>query len=76
MSSGGPVYKSLGFAAEVFGFPRSTGLAGSDGTVAFLTGPTYAVAKWLVLDAGAIIPLAGPQPYSLYAGLTWNIGKL
>jgi hypothetical protein len=76
VSSGGPIYRSLGFAAEVFGFPRTTGPAGNDGTVAFLTGPTFTVAKWLVLDAGAIIPLAGPQPHSVYAGLTWNIGKL
>jgi hypothetical protein len=76
VSSGGPIYKSLGFAAEVFGFPRTTGPAGNDGTVAFLTGPTFTVARWLVLDTGAIIPLAGPQPHSFYAGLTWNIGKL
>jgi Putative MetA-pathway of phenol degradation len=76
VSSGGPIYRSLGFAAEVFGFPRTTGPAGNDGTVAFLTGPTFTVAKWLVLDAGAIMPLAGPQPHSVYAGLTWNIGKL
>jgi hypothetical protein len=32
--------------------------------------------KWLVLDAGAIVPLAGPQPHAWYAGLTWNVGKL
>ncbi len=76
VSSGGPVYKSLGWVAELFGYPRTTGPAGSDGTVAFLTGPTFAVAKWFVLDAGAIIPVAGPQPHSWYAGLTWNIGKL
>ena len=76
VSSGGPVYKSLGWVAEFFGYPRTTGPAGSDGTVAFLTGPTFAVAKWFVLDAGAIVPVAGPQPHSWYAGLTWNIGKL
>lgn len=76
VSSGGPLYKSLGFAAEVFGFPRTTGPAGSDGTVAFLTGPTFTAAKWIVIDAGAIIPLAGPQAHAFYAGLTWNFGKL
>jgi hypothetical protein len=76
VSAGGPVYKSLGWVAEVFGFPRMTGPAGSDGTIAFLTGPTVEIQKWLVLDAGAIIPLGGPQPHAFYAGLTWNIGKL
>lgn len=76
VSGGGPVYESLGWVVELFGFPRTTGPAGQDGTVAFLTGPTFVVEKWLVLDLGAIIPLAGPQPHAFYAGLTWNIGKL
>lgn len=76
VSGGGPVYKSLGWVAELFGFPRTTGPAGRDGTIAFLTGPTFAIQKWIVLDAGAIVPLRGPQPHAFYAGLTWNIGKL
>jgi hypothetical protein len=76
VSAGGPVYKSLGWVAEVFGFPGTTGPAGNRGTAAFLTGPTVTLEKWLVLDAGGIIPLAGPQPHAFYAGLTWNIGKL
>ena len=76
VSAGGPVYESLGWVAEVFGFPGTTGPAGNRGTAAFLTGPTFTVAKWLVLDAGGIIPLTGPQPRAFYAGLTWNIGKL
>jgi hypothetical protein len=76
ISSGGPIYKSLGWVAELFGFPGTTGPAGNRGTAAFLTGPTATIEKWLVLDAGAIIPLAGPQPHALYAGLTWNVGKL
>ena len=76
VSAGGPVYHSLGWVAELFGFPRTTGPAGRDGTIAFLTGPSFTIEKWLVLDAGAIIPLGGPQPHAFYAGLTWNIGKL
>lgn len=76
VSSGGPVYESLGWVAEIFGFPGTTGPPGSRGTAAFLTGPTMTLEKWLVFDAGAIIPLAGPQPHAWYAGLTWNIGKL
>jgi hypothetical protein len=76
VSFGGPVYESLGWVGEAFGYPRTTGPAGEDGIVAFLTGPTFRVEKWLVFDAGVIVPLAGPQPHALYAGLTWNIGKL
>jgi hypothetical protein len=70
------VFRSLGWVAEVFGFPGTTGPAGNRGTAAFLTGPTFTIARWLVIDAGAIVPLTGPQPHSWYAGLTWNIGKL
>ncbi|HLB10163.1 MAG TPA: transporter [Gemmatimonadaceae bacterium] len=76
VSSGGPVYKRLGWVAEFYGLPRTTGPAGEEGIVAFLTGPTVEVEKWLVFDAGAIFPLTGAQPHALYAGLTWNIGKL
>jgi outer membrane putative beta-barrel porin/alpha-amylase len=76
VSGGGPVYESLGWVAEVFGFPGTTGPSGNRGTVAFLTGPAFTVAKWFVVDAGAIVPLTGPQPHSWYAGLTWNVGKL
>jgi hypothetical protein len=76
VSGGGPVYKSLGWVAELFGFPRTTGPSGRDGTIAFLTGPSVTIEKWLVLDAGAILPLGGPQPHAFYVGLTWNIGKL
>ena len=76
ISAGGPVYRSLGLVVELFGFPGTTGPAGEAGTAALLTGPTFTVVKWLVLDAGVIIPLAGPQAHAAYAGLTWNIGKL
>lgn len=76
VSFGAPVYHALGWVAEMYGYPRTTGPAGADGIIAFLTGPTFEVRKWLVLDAGAIFPLTGAQPHALYAGLTWNIGKL
>ena len=76
VSSGGPVYRKLGWVAEIYGLPRTTGPAGAAGIVAFLTGPTVEIEKWLVLDAGAIFPFTGAQPHALYAGLTWNIGKL
>jgi hypothetical protein len=76
VSFGAQVYGKLGWVAELYGYPRTTGPVGLDGIVAFLTGPTLAVEKWIVLDAGAILPLSGSQPHAVYAGLTWNIGKL
>ncbi|MEO6208644.1 MAG: transporter [Gemmatimonadaceae bacterium] len=76
VSCGGPVYSFLGWVAEFYGYPRTTGAAGEDGIVAFLTGPTVQIEKWIMLDAGVIVPLTGAQPHALYAGLTWNIGKL
>ncbi len=76
VSFGGPVYRKLGWVAELFGYPRTTGPAGFEGIVALLTGPSVTIQKWIVLDGGAIVRLTGSQPHVLYAGLTWNIGKL
>jgi hypothetical protein len=76
VSTGGPVNGRLGFSAELFGFPATSGPAGMDGIVALLGGPTLTLKAWLVLDGGVIIPLTGPQPKALYSGLTWNIGRL
>lgn len=76
VSGGGPVAGALGWVMEMYGYPRTTGPAGERGIVALLTGPTLQLRPWIVLDAGAIFPLAGTQPHALYAGLTWNIGRL
>ena len=74
-SFGGPVGGPVGWVLECFGYPATTGPAGSASTIALLGGPTYRVKPWLVLDAGGIVRLAGPQPNALYAGLTWNLGR-
>jgi hypothetical protein len=76
VSAGTPVAGALGWVAEIYGYPRTTGPAGEHGTVALLTGPTVQLRRWLVIDGGLILPLAGPQPHAMYAGLTWNIGRL
>ena len=76
LSAGGPLRNSFGWVAELYGFPGTSGSSGSSPMVSFLVGPTYAVHEWLVLDVGAIVPLAGPQPHALYVGLTWNFGRL
>jgi len=74
-SFGGPAAGALGWVFEVFGYPKTTGPAGSASTVAVLAGPTYRIASWLVIDAGGILRLAGEQPKAVYAGLTWNVGR-
>ena len=74
-SFGGVAAGALGWVVEVFGYPKTNGPAGSASTAALLAGPTYRVKPWLVLDVGGILPLTGPQPKALYAGLTWNAGR-
>lgn len=76
VSGGVPVAGALGWVAELYGLPATSGLAGQNAIVALLTGPTVQIHRWLVVDAGVIVPLAGPQPHAVYAGLVWNIGRL
>jgi outer membrane putative beta-barrel porin/alpha-amylase len=75
-SFGGPAYKSLGWVAELYGYPSTTGAAGQSSTVAVLAGPTYQPKKYLAVDLGLIVPVTGPQPHALYAGAVWNVGKV
>ncbi len=75
-SFAGAISGPLQWTAEVFGFPGTGGAQGAAPIVALLAGPTFGVTKWLVVDAGAIVPIAGAQPHALYAGVTWNAGKL
>lgn len=74
-SAGLPVTEALGWVVELFGYPGTSGVAGTAPIVAALTGPTWTVRPSLVLDVGVITPVAGPQPRALYAGLTWNVGR-
>jgi hypothetical protein len=76
ISTGFPIAGPAGMAAELFGYPGTGGPAGSSGIVALLFGPTLTVKPSLVLDAGFIVPIAGPQPDGFYAGLTWNAARL
>lgn len=73
---GGPAGGRLGWTAELYGYPRTSGPAGSDAIVAVLFGPTLTIRPWLVLDAGAILPASGPQPRAAYVGATYNVGHL
>ena len=75
-SGGGPLRGRVGWSAEIYGYPATSGPAGSTAIVAVLVGPTCQVTDWLVLDAGIIAPIRGPQPRAIYAGFTYNVGSL
>jgi hypothetical protein len=75
-SFGFPLGGPIGATAEIFGFPKTNGPAGSEATAAILLGPTFLARDWLALDAGFITPLTGPQPHAIYAGFVWNFGRL
>jgi hypothetical protein len=76
ISLGLPVRGALGWALEYFGYPATRGLAGAPGWTALLTGPTLVLDRALAVDAGAIVPLSGPETLALYAGLVWNAGRI
>ncbi len=76
ISFGGPAVGPLGWTAECYGYPGTSGPAGQAPIVALLGGPTYLIRPWLAVDAGIIVPVAGPQAHALYAGGVYNIGRL
>jgi len=75
VSSGGALAGGAGWVFEVFGYPRTTGPAGAESSAALLLGPTFTVAPMFVVDAGAIIPVAGSLPHSWYVGGVVNVGR-
>ncbi len=75
LAAGWPLQGGLGFTAELFTLPRTTGPAGAPTAVALLGGPTFRLTPECVLDVGGIVKLTGDQPDALYAGLTWNLGR-
>jgi hypothetical protein len=62
--------------AEIFGYPRTTGPAGADGTMALLGGPVFILHPWWTLDFGGILKLRGPQSDGIYGGGVYNFGRL
>jgi len=75
-SFGGPLAGRVGWVAECYGLPGTGGPSGAPPLVGFLAGPTLGVEKWLVFDAGAIVPVAGPLSRALYAGAVYNVGRM
>ncbi len=76
VSAGRPIAGNLGWVAEVFGYPGTSGPSGAPPVVAFLTGPTLTITRSLVFDAGAIFDVTGFGGTAIYGGATWNIGRL
>ena len=70
------MHGALSWTGELYGYPGTSGPAGQRPTVAVLTGPTFTVRPEVVLDLGVILPVAGPQPHALYAGVTANLGRV
>jgi hypothetical protein len=75
-SSALPLAHSFGWQLECFGYPGTHGPAGTQPIVAILTGPTLGAWRSLAVDAGIIVPIVGPQPRALYAGLVTNLGSV
>lgn len=76
VAAGTPVRGGFGVTAEIFGYPRTTGPAGAEGTVALLGGPVITLHPWWTLDFGGILKLSGPQANGIYAGGVYNFGRL
>lgn len=76
VSTGGRAVGAVGWVAEVFGYPGTSGPAGEAPRVALLAGPTLLLRPSLGLDAGVILPLRGPQPRAVYVGVVTNLGQL
>jgi hypothetical protein len=71
-----PVAGRVGWTAELFGFPGTSGPGGGPPVLGFLTGPTFTVRPSVVLDAGAMFDIEGFGGTAAYAGVTWNIGRI
>jgi hypothetical protein len=75
-SLGVPVAGPVAWQLECFGYPGTHGPAGSGPSVAILTGPTLGAWRTLAFDTGIILPVEGPQPRAVYAGVVTNLGRL
>ena len=76
VSAGSAVRGPLGWTLEIYGYPGTSGAAGAAPLVGLLTGPTYIVRDWFVIDGGIIVPISGAQPHAIYVGMTWNMGRV
>ena len=71
-----PLTGHVGWTAELFVYPGTSGPSGGAPVVGFLTGPTFTVSPSVVLDAGVILDVVRFGGTAVYAGVTWNIGRI
>ena len=76
VSFGGPAIGVLGWVAELYGLPGTSGPAGKSPLVATLFGPTFVIQSSIVLDMGVIVSVSQPRTFALYFGGVWNIGRV
>jgi Putative MetA-pathway of phenol degradation len=72
VSTGTTIGGRFAWAAELYGYPGFHDVP----AVGVLTGPTWTIHPWFVADLGLIANVAGAQPPAIYAGLTWNVGRV
>ena len=75
-SLGAPIFGAVGGVAELFSYPGTSGPTDTPPAVGFLTGPTLQLKPWLVLDVGVILNVQHMQANTVYAGVTYNIGRI
>jgi len=75
-AAAGPVRGRLGWTSELFGFPATGGPSGSDAIIGVMEAATFQLRDWLILDGGVALPIAGPQPHAIFAGVVYNVGRL
>ncbi len=73
---GGQIAGALGGVAELFTYPHTTGAMAAPTQIGVTVGPTWRLQPWLVLDAGAILNVRALSSNALYAGLTYNVGRI
>jgi hypothetical protein len=75
-SFGTPIHGAVGGVVELFAYPGTGGPAGAPTMAGFLFGPTLQLRPWLVLDAGAILDVRNMGANAVYAGMTYNVGRI
>jgi hypothetical protein len=75
-SFGMPLYGPLSGVAELFSYPGTSGPAGTPPAVGLLVGPTLQLRPWLVFDAGTILNVQHMGANAIYAGVTYNAGRI
>ena len=76
VSGGADLGRGWAFGLELFDYPGTSGPAGASPQIGLTIGPTHALRKWVVIDAGVVVNVSGLPANSLYAGVTWNVGRI